>query len=810
MADTIAIYDNSDVIYKHVPLTDACEWTEELMQSDQGVLSWKDNTNTVIPAGYYIRKWSHKYKLLAPYTPKQIDECTWEYMPVFESVVRSWAKIPFFHYNYLNDKIDSKEPDWQLTDTPTNFMRSIIEAIKQETGETWTYNVAKDLEPTKTISFQSTSILAALTDIANAFETEWIAYKDVKLIRLGKINKGSMLSVKVGDDLPLPSIKDSTKEYYNCFYAYGSTRNITQDYKAASTNNLVNKRLTLDPEKYPDGCKDIRKSKQEPLYATILTFDEIYPKSALKIADVRARLMYRLEGKDRIIIGYDTDGNPIYDQYAIWYFRIPGFNLINKTYDKDNPDGMLIANKKLSAHFKGGMLTGREFELRYYETDQTITDSYGEQFHAKAGDYEIQFIEDDGFIVPSMLGITPSDGDEIILFNIRMPDEYVLSAQEELEVELNKEIAERQTDKNSYSFHTYYLQDHPDEDIFVGRNVALNIEDKVLESRIIKLVTKMDYNFDQEWTIGNEVIKGNTQQLKEEIVNANKNIDVLAELNALTQSVTQGYERTTQYMLDGFNRIGQMWQFDNNGNIFTPFNAYSQKSIAALGQTSQNDSTVGNNTIGAVTLGGLTNVDTTCDSIFPTSSQILIKNKGADKWTPTSIDKIGNVTSDMLTSYITKTDAAQLYQPKGSYLTTHQKLYSTTYKAGKFSSSQTYNPGIGEATVNIPTTTSHIAESSDGLYYTDERVKKAMSTDISKISNSLTNHQTQLDSKLDTTVFNDLFTKVTLPNNTIAIRANYSLFTYGSISSFGISDSDITGGANVETITNNEIDSLFP
>lgn len=590
MAGTIEIYRPGGDPYMRVIITPDCKWEEELMQSDQGSLSWQDNRNEIIPAGSYIIRGNERYLLLSPYEPEQKDECTWEYNPVFESRVMSWKKAPFFHYNYMDGKLESRETDWSLTDTPYNFMQSIVKAIEDQTGEKWTYSIDANLVATATVSFQSVDIITALNNIANAFETEWIAYKDTNELRLGAIERGDGLDLRVGDNgIAVPDVTNNSEEYFNRFYAFGSTRNITQDYASGSTNNIVNKRLTLDPTKYPDGYKDIRMNPDEPILSKSLIFDEIYPKSQLKISNVRARLMYKLgDDGEKKEIGTDDNGNPIYDQYAIWYFQIPGFKFNNSTYSKDNPDGMLIKGKDLSAHFKTGMLDSREFVLTYHDKPNKLTNNTdGAPFEVLAGDYEIHFVEDNGFIVPSTVGIVPKDGDEVILFNIRMPKDYVDSAQIELEKELDKKIRDYQKNKNSYTFNSLFLHYKPDTSLYIGRKINFINESDELDTRIIKLITQMDYEFEQEITVGNNIKKGTTETLKEEVVNANRNIDILAELNALTQNITQSYNRSVQLMLDGFDRIGRMWQFDDDGNIFTPFTAYSKGNMSALGATTE-------------------------------------------------------------------------------------------------------------------------------------------------------------------------------------------------------------------------------
>ena len=82
---------------------------------------------------------------------------------------------------------------------------------------------------------------------------------------------------------------------------------------------------------------------------------------------------------------------------------------------------MLIAGKPLSAHFRTGALTNREFELIYHSKAELLHNSDGLDFQVLAGDYEIKFVEESGLIIPMQTGIVPADGDEVILYNLRMP-----------------------------------------------------------------------------------------------------------------------------------------------------------------------------------------------------------------------------------------------------------------------------------------------------------------------------------------------------------------------------------------------------
>lgn len=583
------IKDIQGNIILSVSVSRECEHVEELMKSDYIQLSWNSSSRDILPAGSYIEYKGEKYSLLEPYSPTQKDELEFTYQPQFQSKIMIWGKTPFFMYTYADDTISNREPDWSLTDNPANFMSVVVDAIKNETGETWTYSVADSLPASTSLSFQTTDIFSALNQIANAFETEWWVDKINKVIHLSKASHGETVALEVGNNVKTPSVTYGKEGYYTRFYAFGSTRNIVQDYKGSNVNNLVNKRLTLDPDKYPGGYKDIRDNlSSDEIFSKVLIFDDIYPSSQLKISDVRMRLMWTLDSEgNKVQVGTNEEGAPIYDQYAIWYFQIPDFIFDNTIYDKDaNPQGMLISGKKLSVHFQDGPLSGREFELNYHDKSEAVSSADGTPIQIKEGDYEILFVKEDSLVIPMINNLVPVDGNEIILFNIRMPEEYTASAYLELEATLSREMERMSSDLNNYQFSSNpiaFKEYNPN--LSLGRNVIYKNGNYSYPTRVIKLVTKLDFEIEQTITVGNEQIKGNTQEIKEEVASANEDINLLAILNSTTNSLTQAYNRTQQLMLEGFASIKDMWKFDPNNadTIYSKYNVYSEKALSAKG-----------------------------------------------------------------------------------------------------------------------------------------------------------------------------------------------------------------------------------
>lgn len=542
---------------------------DELMKQHSITLSWVAASNEQLPLGAYIDYEGVRYSLLEPYNPEQSDEATYNYKPEFQHPVMRWQYLPFFHYTGSN-----KELDWSLTDNPASFMSAVVKAINEQTGDYWGYDIASNIAASASLTFNNVDIFSALNSIASAFETEWWFDYGSRTIHLSKAEHGSAVTLEVGENISVPSKTQSKEGYYTRFYAFGSTRNIEQDYQGSNVNSIVNRRLTLDPQQYPEGYIDIREGLTGgEIKVKTLVFDDIYPRSSLTISDVRVRLMWRLDDDNqKIKIGTDAEGNPVYDQYAIWYFKIPGLE-----FNKDS----IISGKPLSVHFNSGTLNGREFELTYHEEEKTVETSDGMDFIVEAGDYEINFIEEGTYIIPAITGLIPAEGDAITLFNIVMPEEYKASAYEELEEAVLKEIGKQSEDTGNYTFDSNkvsFYNSNPG--LTIGRAVTFVNGSHRLSTRVIRLETKLDHPFEQRIIVGNAQIKGTTQTLKEEVVSTNENIGLIAAINKSTEAFTQSLQKTQKAVQNSLAKWATMWTYDKeNDAARTTLNLIIEKAV---------------------------------------------------------------------------------------------------------------------------------------------------------------------------------------------------------------------------------------
>lgn len=532
-----------------VPLLIDSVSREELMVADYVQLSWSSAVGDIMPVGSYILHNGEKYSLLEDYYPTRANESEYRYTPQFHSRVIRWQKVIVPVYTYEGDgmTVKSRELDWSFTGTPSDAMYMVKQTILNELGEEWNIVLADGLPETITLSSQSSSVWSILSDIADLCETEWWVNKSSNTLYLSKCKTGIAATLEVGRNIKTPTTTGNNNEYFTRFYAFGSSRNVTQSDSVVQ-GSIVNKRLTLDPKKYPHGYKDIKGHFEDgvfvsdlhsdEVFAMPLYFEEIFPSSKLVISNVRRRLRYRLDSDDNKVKIGGTDENPIYEQYAIWYFQIEGLEFSEE---------LIIEGQDLSVHFKSGQLRGREFTLAYHAEAKDVSDpaDVEEDFSVRAGDFEILFDEQtEGFIIPGTDYIVPSDLDEVVLFNIEMPSEYTDSAMLELESELDKEIARRQQDNNAYEFDSNPIAFYEEGlDLQLGQNASFINDGRLLETRVMMVEKHLDYPFEQKIRVGNEVVKGSRQQLRDEVRNVGREVNKMREQGSTSTNIQRDHTR---------------------------------------------------------------------------------------------------------------------------------------------------------------------------------------------------------------------------------------------------------------------------
>ena len=590
------IYDIEGNVLMQAEITSSAVRYQEMSKSDYISLSWTSAEKVILPVGAYIE---HKYKidsvrevtrqflLLEAYEPTQSDEMSWKYTPEFQHPMMLLSKIPFYIKTKNSQNEDIKQHVWSFVGTMDTIAGKIEDFLNKEIafGQAgWVVQYDSSNANTVNVSFSENDFISALTAIVNAIgdNCEWHIDYDNEVVYIGKIQRDDLPSVtlKVGENIGVPSITSSKESYYNNFAIFGGTRNITQVNNKGENISSSDIRLQLSEGSGTieiDGkdvaytideysTLDLRKSKNEPLFTKVLDFSQIFPSLNTYLYNVRGREKYVLdEDGKKIPLTYNTDGSvATYKTFTVWYMRlaypttekVSGKTLVNTTtddgvthywYDFEVADDMLVNNKNIGCSFEANFNTGAlttplagrgtngdyvGFELTYHKNSSSSTSSddvSSQNFNILAGDYEIIYQEDDDLIIPTnakeMLiprgeSLPSLKCNITVLYNIAMAETiYYKDAQKRLLDTAIEEIKRLQSDLNNYAVKSY-------PQVFEEQNPWLQIGQPIvyddgngytLNTRVLKLETNIDYNFVQQITVGNQAIKGTITQLKEDV-----------------------------------------------------------------------------------------------------------------------------------------------------------------------------------------------------------------------------------------------------------------------------------------------------
>ena len=589
------IYGLNGNLLLNPPTTQDAVHVEELMRSNYVRLSWYGTSKVKLPVGAYVMLDGVKYSLLDEYTPQSVTECSFKYEPEFQHPYMSLGRMPLALYGKDANEQEMVDYDWSITDKPANILAYICVCINKALGIDprsdvgWGFVLTSSLDVvTATCSFNSVDILSGLAEVCNKFSTdngtaEYVIDWENRVIRFGvNISVGSGVSLKVGENICPASVNGSRDKYYNRFVVKGSTRNISRKSVNGQENVSTNTRLTLDPDKYPKGYIDKVKAGETP-FTKVLVYGDIFPRLDLYAYDVRERTLDLVDNKGHKVFDKMVNGKKTYKKYSIWYIRLayPTYNADGKTIarwdDFKAPKGIVLDGYVLKAVFmpnetgRNSALAGREFEMRFHDEHPTcprkndpetgLVEDTGMQVNI--GDYEIKFNDDGGMIIPttSAQGLvpygekTPSlNGDKVVLFNITMPQEHVKSAQGRLETQALKDIAKMQRDNNHYSFKSNPVSfEKSNPRLKVGMAVTFDDGNGYsLNTRVTAVTTKIDYPFEQDITVGNGIIKGNTQMIKDDLKNANENLNILSRLNNAVSTKAEAYYHALREIIERF------------------------------------------------------------------------------------------------------------------------------------------------------------------------------------------------------------------------------------------------------------------
>ena len=220
---------NNEIIYS-TEYNEGCQWNKSLMGEDYITLKFSSDVLLSFHLGDYVETEFGWYELSDLQKPV-LNTVTggYDYALRFDAYYRKWRnKILFYNRQGM------KEASWNLTDTADKHLSVVLSNLEALNytyrNEAFTFYVDETVEDAaKSIQYDNTNILDALTKIAEAWECEWWITDNV--IHLGRCEYGDPVKLEIGKEVAEMSVNESRSNYATRIYAFGSTRNIPGSYR---------------------------------------------------------------------------------------------------------------------------------------------------------------------------------------------------------------------------------------------------------------------------------------------------------------------------------------------------------------------------------------------------------------------------------------------------------------------------------------------------------------------------------------------------------------------------------------------------
>lgn len=348
------------------------------------------------------------------------------------------------------------EASWSLT-APLDvqlgvFLRNLSELGFTYNGVPYEYSIDSTVEnKAVAMTYDNTRLLDALFSMGgeNAWDCDvWVTEN---VIHFGRCEHGDAVKIEIGVEASDMTRNESRGTFATRIYAFGSTRNIPENYRETgnpdlTVNGIVQKRLMLPADTpYIDAYPDMQPFE---VVESVVVFDDIYPKRIGTLSDVKT--------VDRAI--EDEEGNQT-GTFKAYQYKDAGL-----TFDEE----YILEGQELRIVFQSGKLNGLDFGVTFNHNGSNPAEQL----------WEIVANEDYGRRLPDEV-MKPENGDKYILygFDIKLvSDQYVPSAEQELKERAQAYVNMTKVDDGTYTVPlraSYVREDMISRTYDVGQKVNL-------------------------------------------------------------------------------------------------------------------------------------------------------------------------------------------------------------------------------------------------------------------------------------------------------------------------------------------------
>lgn len=389
-----------------------------LMEHEYIELPFKLTEPVNIPVGSYVETAGHfdeataallrpRYYVCKPQSPTWNERTgAFEYRLRLDAPHYLWNNF-IFRYTPENT---GAEASWTLT-APLDvqlgvFLRNLAALGFTHAGKPYTYVIHDTVEnKAVAMTYDGTHLLDALYGMGDKEHWGCDVWVVDNAIHFGRCESGDPVRIELDAEARTMARSESKTDYATRLLVFGGTKNLPENYRAASpaltVNGVVQRRLML-----PSGTPYVDVHPGRSVFGTveqIVTFDDIYPRRTGTLSGVRT--------VDRTV----KEGDKQTGTFKAYQYRDAGLTF---------KDGYVLKGQELRVVFQSGKLNGLHFAVQFNPEGKFPADQL----------WEIVANSDYGRLLPDET-VRPADGDKYVLygFDIRLvSDQYVPSAEQEL------------------------------------------------------------------------------------------------------------------------------------------------------------------------------------------------------------------------------------------------------------------------------------------------------------------------------------------------------------------------------------------
>lgn len=237
----IQLYNRAQAKAYTIPVGSGSTYTWKKQEEEYVTINFSSDSVLALKKGFYAEiEGLGRFEVVDLPTPtKTSKDIGYDYELRLD---RPWYKFKNRIIFFRRGSVNGMEAKWSLTDTLEAHAGILTDNLCKigytYGGKDYIVYIHEDVEKrneAKLIAYDSTTILSALDNIAETFDTEW--WIEENTIHFGRCEQGDqIITLEQGKELNGISRSEDSEEHGTRLYAFGSSRNLNQNYRRKLKN----------------------------------------------------------------------------------------------------------------------------------------------------------------------------------------------------------------------------------------------------------------------------------------------------------------------------------------------------------------------------------------------------------------------------------------------------------------------------------------------------------------------------------------------------------------------------------------------